>query len=121
MLDAAISAKVDAFVDAGFFMASCLALAIVFWAVILALSFCIRKYAEKSGCAREYGEELLFSIIFAAGSIAFMLLFAFQQVADAAGYYFLSVSTPIAAYFIAAGIIALLLSRHWNPQAQKKG
>jgi len=121
MLDTTISAKVDAFIDAGFFIALCLALAIVSGAVLWAVSFCVRKYVEKSGCARGDREELLFSIILAAGSIAFMLLFAFQQIIDIAGLYFLSVSTPIIAYFIATGIIAFWLGRQWNPQAQKKG
>ncbi len=120
MLGTEISAKVDAFVDVVLFIAWCLMLVIGSGAFLGSISTCIKWYVEKSGCAREDREELLFNIIFAAGGIAFMLLFAFQQVADAAGYYFLSIRTPVTAYFIAAGIIALWLGRHWNPQAQKK-
>jgi len=59
-------------------------------------------------------EWLWAHVIGASTGITMMLLFAFQQVADALGYYFLSVWTPIIGYFVVALVIATKLHRLWG-------
>ena len=63
---------------------------------------------------RRYGEELLLNILFASGSIASLVLFAFWRVADAKGYYFLSPFSPIIAYLAISTAMAVVLHLYWT-------
>ena len=59
-------------------------------------------------------EWLWAHVIGASTGITMMLLFAFQQVADALGYYFLSVWAPILGYYVVALVIATNLHKFWT-------
>lgn len=63
---------------------------------------------------RKSTEILWVHVIAASAAITMMLLFAFWRIADAAGYYFLSVWTPIVGYYAIAFIIATCLHRYWT-------
>ena len=63
---------------------------------------------------RKFTEILWAHVIAASTGITMMLLFAFQQIADALGYYFLSVWTPILGYYVVALVIATNLHKFWT-------
>ena len=80
----------------------------IFGVSILTMYFFVSEYVE------EYGEELLFNVLFASGSITFAVLFVFQQIIDKAGLYFISTWVPVIGYFVIAVILALALHRYWT-------
>ena len=63
---------------------------------------------------RKFTEILWAHVIAASTGITIMLVVAFQQVADALGYYFLSVWTPILGYYVVALVIATNLHKFWT-------
>ena|SRR3989344_3119833 len=63
---------------------------------------------------RKFTEILWAHVIAASTGITMMLLLAFWIIADALGYYFLSVWTPILGYYVVALVIATNLHKFWT-------
>jgi len=63
---------------------------------------------------RKFTEILWAHVIAASTGITMMLLLAFWIIADALGYYFLSVWAPILGYYVVALVIATNLHKFWT-------
>ena len=82
-------------------------LSVVYWAAYA-------SYRKSWPYDRKFTEILWAHVIAASTGITMMLLLAFWIIADALGYYFLSVWTPILGYYVVALVIATNLHKFWT-------
>ena len=82
-------------------------LSVVYWAAYA-------SYRKSWPYDRKFTEILWAHVIAASTGITMMLLLAFWIIADALGYYFLSVWAPILGYYVVALVIATNLHKFWT-------